>query len=201
MKPIISLSLNLLKYSQTMSYNPYSLEGKTIFVTGASSGIGQSTAIECSKLGAKLIITGRNIERLQRTFDLLEGEGHIQIAGDLTVEEEMNTIVDSLPKLDGFVNNAGIGNTLPVQFTTKKVIDKVFQTNLVAPVLLTSVLLKRKLFNRGASLVLTSSIAVFIILWEIVLMECQNLELKAFQSMSQGSLRGNKYDVILYILG
>lgn len=159
MKPIISLSLNLLKYSQTMSYNPYSLEGKTIFVTGASSGIGQSTAIECSKLGAKLIITGRNIERLQQTFDLLEGEGHIQIAGDLTVEEEMNAIVDSLPKLDGFVNNAGIGNTLPVQFTTKKVIDKVFQTNLVAPVLLTSVLLKRKLFNREASLVLTSSIA------------------------------------------
>lgn len=103
-----------------MPYNPYSLEGKTIFVTGASSGIGQSTAIECSKLGAKLIITGRNIERLQRTFDLLEGEGHIQIAGDLTVEEEMNTIVDSLPKLDGFVNNAGIGSTLPVQFTTKK---------------------------------------------------------------------------------
>ena len=112
MKPIISLSLNLLKYSQTMSYNPYSLEGKTIFVTGASSGIGQSTAIECSKLGAKLIITGRNIERLQQTFDLLEGEGHIQIAGDLTVEEEMNAIVDSLPKLDGFVNNAGIGLSL-----------------------------------------------------------------------------------------
>ena len=65
------------------SYNPFSLEGKTILVTGASSGIGQATAIECSKMGAKLVITGRNAERLQETFNQLEGEGHQQIIADL----------------------------------------------------------------------------------------------------------------------
>ena len=43
-----------------INYNPFSLEGKTILVTGASSGIGQTTAIECSKMGAKVIITDRN---------------------------------------------------------------------------------------------------------------------------------------------
>lgn len=159
MKPIISLSLNLLKYSQTMSYNPYSLEGKTIFVTGASSGIGQSTAIECSKLGAKLIITGRDVERLQSTFEQLEGDDHIQIAGDLTVEEDMNAIVDSLPKLDGFVNNAGIGKTLPVQFTNSEVLKNVLDINLVAPFLLAKQLLKTKKIKKGASIVFTSSIA------------------------------------------
>ena len=58
-----------------MSYNPFSLEGKTILVTGASSGIGQTTAIECSKLGAKVVITGRNVERLQQTFSQLDGDG------------------------------------------------------------------------------------------------------------------------------
>ena len=58
------------KQIRNMSYNPYSLEGKTILVTGASSGIGQKTAIECSKMGAKMVITGRNVERLQKTFSL-----------------------------------------------------------------------------------------------------------------------------------
>ena len=70
-----------------MSYNPFSLEGKTVLVTGASSGIGQATAIECAKMGAKVVITGRNIERLQETFDQLEGEGHLQIVADLNSED------------------------------------------------------------------------------------------------------------------
>ena len=91
-----------------MSYNPYSLEGKTVFVTGASSGIGRSTAIECSKLGAKLIITGRNIERLQQTFERLEGEGHILVAGDLISKDDINSIIKQLSPLDGVVCNAGI---------------------------------------------------------------------------------------------
>lgn len=143
-----------------MSYNPYSLEGKTIFVTGASSGIGQSTAIECSKLGAKLIITGRNVERLQYTFEQLEGDDHMQIAGDLTVEEDMNAIVDNLPKLDGFVNNAGIGGkTTPVQFTNSEVLKNILDINLVAPFLLAKQLLKTKKIKKGASIVFTSSIA------------------------------------------
>ena len=56
-------------------------------MTGASSGIGQATAIECAKMGAKVVITGRNIERLQETFDQLEGEGHLQIVADLNSED------------------------------------------------------------------------------------------------------------------
>ena len=66
-----------------MSYNPYSLEGKTILVTGASSGIGKATAIECSKLGARVVITGRDEARLQQTLSSLEGEGHVVIRADL----------------------------------------------------------------------------------------------------------------------
>ena len=52
-------------------YNPFSLEGKTVLVTGASSGIGRATAIECSKLGATLVLTGRNESALQETKELL----------------------------------------------------------------------------------------------------------------------------------
>ena len=68
-------------------YNPFSLEGKTVLVTGASSGIGRGIAVECSKMGAKVVINGRNKERLQKTFDQLEGEGHIQIVADLSIQE------------------------------------------------------------------------------------------------------------------
>ena len=76
------------------NYNPFSLEGKTILVTGASSGIGQATAIECSKMGAKLVITGRNAERLQHTFDRLAGDGHKQI----------NNITTAIDKRDYYIN-------------------------------------------------------------------------------------------------
>ena len=65
-------------------YNPFSLSGKTILVTGASSGIGRATAIECSKMGAVLVLTGRNQERLQETLALLEGKGHSLFTCDLT---------------------------------------------------------------------------------------------------------------------
>ena len=62
-----------------MSYNPFSLEGKTILVTGASSGIGQACAIECSRLGANVIICGRNRERLESTISLMIGENNLRL--------------------------------------------------------------------------------------------------------------------------
>ena len=70
-------------------YNPYSLEGKTILVTGASSGIGRATAIECSKMGAKVIITARNEIRLKKTLDSLYGEGHSMIPCDLSCDSDL----------------------------------------------------------------------------------------------------------------
>ena len=79
-------------------YNPYSLEGKTILVTGASSGIGRTTAIECSKMGARVVVTARNEERLKETLSTLEGEGHQMILADLGKEEDLDKLVSELPK-------------------------------------------------------------------------------------------------------
>ena len=75
-----------------MSYNPFSLKGKTVLVTGASSGIGQATAIECSKLGANVIISARNENRLKDTLSQMDGEGH-SIAEDKTVINDEKTLV------------------------------------------------------------------------------------------------------------
>lgn len=144
-----------------MSYNPFSLEGKTVLVTGASSGIGQATAIECSKMGAKVVITGRNVERLQETFSQLEGEGHLQIAADISKEEDIDRLVAECPALDGLVNNAGRGLSKPVNFIKSEDLQEVFQTNLFGVVLLTKMLLKKKKISKGASIVFTSSISSY----------------------------------------
>ena len=80
-----------------MSYNPFSLEGKTILVTGASSGIGKAAAIECSKLGAKIIVTARNETRLSQTLQELEGEGHQMVICDLNNEADIDKMVSDLP--------------------------------------------------------------------------------------------------------
>ena len=146
----------------SMSYNPFSLIGKTILVTGASSGIGQETAIECSRMGAKVIISGRNQDRLQETFNQLEGDNHLQVIADLNEEVDILKLVDACPPLDGLVNNAGRGKSKPVQFIKKEDLQDVFDTNLFGMALLTKSLLKMKKISPGASLVFTSSISAYI---------------------------------------
>ncbi len=138
-------------------YNPYSLENKTILITGASSGIGRATAVECSKMGAKCIITGRNVDRLNETFHNLEGEGHIQINADLTLEKDIELLVDQSPLLDGFVCNAGIVNTVPIGFYKESEIEGVFKTNTFSMMMLTKYLIKKKKLNKPSSIVYTAS--------------------------------------------
>ena len=140
-------------------YNPFSLEGKTILVTGASSGIGRATAIECSKMGAQVIITARNEARLRETYNQLEGENHQMVLGDLAEESTIEQLVDAIPHIDGLVNNAGISNTKPIGFIKPDDLEKLFSTNAYAPMMLTKTLLKKKKLNNGASIVFVSSAA------------------------------------------
>lgn len=142
-------------------YNPFSLRGKTILVTGASSGIGRATAIECSRLGAALVLTGRNEKALQETKEQLAdlGNGHSILVADLTNEEACEDLVSRLPLLDGFVSNAGIGKMLPLQFYSLEVLDEVFRINCFSPMLLLKLLVKRKRLKNNSSVVFTASIS------------------------------------------
>ena len=138
--------------------NPFSLVDKTILVTGASSGIGKATAIECSKMGAKMVITGRNELRLQETMQSLEGEGHQMIVADLTKEDDLNSI-EQCPLIDGLVNNAGSTIMVPTQFISREKLQQVLEVNTIAPILLTQILVKKKKIAKGASIVFTDSIS------------------------------------------
>ena len=141
-------------------FKPFSLQNKKILITGASSGIGRATAIECSKMGAAVIITARNEERLQETFSRLEGPGHKKIIADLTVTDEIDKLIETIDSLDGLVNNAGIGGRLtPIKFIKEEEIDKILRVNTIAPLLLTKKLYTKNKINKNASIVFTSSVA------------------------------------------
>ncbi len=143
-------------------YNPFSLENKTILVTGASSGIGKSTAIECSKLGATVIVTARNEERLKEVFDALDtsfGQQHQMVIADLSTDEGIASVVSTVPVLDGVASNAGVVVELvPVKFLKNDVMQRTFEVNTLSHVKLARDLYKKKKLNRGASYVFTSSV-------------------------------------------
>lgn len=138
--------------------NPFSLEGKTILITGASSGIGQGCAIMAAQLGAKVIVCGRNEERLQETKSQLVGEGHSTFAGDLTESETIERMIAEVPSLDGAVFSAGISMTAPFPFCTREKFDKVFNVNFFSPIELLRLLVKKKKLVNGSSVVFISSV-------------------------------------------
>jgi len=141
------------------TFNPFSLEGKTILVTGASSGIGRETAIECGAMGANVVITGRNAERLNEVYDLLSAtSANVQLVADLTLAGDVEGLVAQMPQLDGVVMCAGNSTTLPLQFGTREKFDEMFGVNFFAPVELLRLLYKKKVLKKGASVVLIASI-------------------------------------------
>ena len=142
-------------------HNPFSLENKTILITGASSGIGRAIAVECANMQAKLIITGRNAERLSEALAMLDGSGHTHIVADLTDDAQLKELVEQMPNLNGVALCAGIDKRLPVKFINKDDFDVVMQTNLFSPSYLMQQLLKKKKIEKQSSIVFISSIAAY----------------------------------------
>ena len=141
------------------TFNPFTLEGKTILVTGASSGIGRGIAIACSKMGATVIINGRNEQRLAETMTEMQGEENLSLAADLSDSNSLTEMVSRLPKLDGIVHCAGIGQRVLCKQLQEVDLDTMMDVNFKAPVMLQTEILKQKKINKGASIVFIASIA------------------------------------------
>ena len=99
---------------------PCSLQGKTILVTGASSGIGRETAIACSEAGARVILTGRNEQRLAETYASIKGGDHLLIAADTNDEETFFPLVKALTPVQGKAFWSGIVTMTPFLFTIRQ---------------------------------------------------------------------------------
>jgi NAD(P)-dependent dehydrogenase (short-subunit alcohol dehydrogenase family) len=139
--------------------NPFSLSGKTVLVTGASSGIGRATAVLCSEMGANVIITARNQKRLAETFNMLQNNAHHLFIADLTNARQVEELIDDVPFLDGCVFCAGVVKTLAIKMSDKKDLEEIFDTNTFSAIYLTQLLIGQKKLNKNGSLVYLSSIS------------------------------------------
>lgn len=139
-------------------FNPFSLEGKTILVTGASSGLGRGIAIQCSKMGANVVINGRNEDRLQETLSQMEGDSHHIINADIATKDGIDRVVAKTPVLDGYVNSAGIPSLIPLKNISREYMENILNVNTIAPITLISLLVKKKKLVKKSSIVIIGSI-------------------------------------------
>lgn len=144
-----------------MSEDVFSLTGKSVFITGASSGIGKAIAINSAKQGGRIHLSGRNEERLQQTLNELPHQDsmHSYLTGDLKSAEDITTICEQLPKLDGVVFNAGFTKTAPIKFAKEELVNDIFTTNIQSSIHFMRLLLKKRKLKNGASVCFISSVA------------------------------------------
>ena len=135
------------------------LEGKHILVTGASSGMGRVFSRMIAEQGAQVSLLARNEEKLKETISQMDGSGHHYFICDLTNDDQIKCAVSQMNPLDGVVFCAGINDYVPVKFIKQEKIEHIFQTNYNSQIILTQMLLKKKLINKKASLVYISSLS------------------------------------------
>lgn len=137
----------------------FSLKGKIILITGASSGIGRAVAQQCATAGATCIITARNQDRLKNTLESLSGEGHQMTLSDLSTEEGVRNLVSNLPKVNGVVCCAGVVETKMLKFTEEEDLQHLFSINTFSTIRLIRDMVQQKKFNKESSIVLVSSVS------------------------------------------
>lgn len=138
---------------------PFSLSGKKLLVTGASSGIGRSIAVQSAIQGAEILLTARNLPRLEETRSLLAAGNHHIYDADLCNDDSVLSLADSLPELDGIILNAGMVKTVPVRFVTREILETLFDANFNGSVLLIQRLLRLKKIKKGGSICFISSVS------------------------------------------
>jgi NAD(P)-dependent dehydrogenase (short-subunit alcohol dehydrogenase family) len=112
------------------------------------------------KNGRYIVITARNSEQLQDTYQQLQGIGHRQIIADLNNEEDLKRLAENTPELHGIVHNAGITKPLPFKFINRKDFDVLMQTDFYAPAFITQYLQKQKKIQKGSSIVFIATFSV-----------------------------------------
>lgn len=138
--------------------NPFSIEGKTFLVTGAASGMGRATALTCARMGANVVAADFNEVGLDALSREMPQGNHLFMPINLADENTWETLLETIPIVDGIAGCAGIASMKPFSFIDKSDFDKVFGVNFFGPVLLVKSLLKKKKIAKGGSVVFVSSV-------------------------------------------
>lgn len=145
----------------TTDASAFSVAGKRVLVTGASSGLGRATAIALATHGAIVVACGRDRARLEATRSDMPGDGHALAPGDLNTDEAIDATVETAGKVHGVVHSAGISIPTPLRLAKREYVEAVLRTNYIAPILLTQRLLAKNRVERGGSILFLASIAAF----------------------------------------
>lgn len=142
--------------------NPLDLTGRTILVTGASSGIGSETAILLSKLGARVVLTARKEKGLTKTLALLDSDKHLIAPFELTDFDSIPAFLKEVSiktnGLDGLVHCAGIQSTIPLRFLKKSDLHKLFSINVDSAFALIKGFRQKGVCRPNSSIVLLASV-------------------------------------------
>lgn len=144
--------------------DPFSLDGKTILVTGASSGIGRQCAIDCAKSGARVVLVARNEERLQATLNQMPGRGHGYYVFDLEQivhegKKFVSNIVQERGFISGLINCAGISSTVPLKLVKPEALEQMVRTNIYSAYFLTQEVCRMGNYDKvGTSIIYLSSV-------------------------------------------
>jgi NAD(P)-dependent dehydrogenase (short-subunit alcohol dehydrogenase family) len=139
------------------------LDGRTFLVTGASSGIGRATAVLLSELGARVVLTARNCQKLQETANMMQpGEHRIKPAdlGDVdAIPDWLAGVAEEVGPLDGFVHSAGVASLVPLRTLTAKHADEIMRVNYYSAVSLVNAFSRKRVRAASSSIVLVASVA------------------------------------------
>jgi NAD(P)-dependent dehydrogenase (short-subunit alcohol dehydrogenase family) len=143
--------------------NPLDLSGKTVLVTGASAGIGRSTAVLLSRLGARIVLSARNADRLEQTAGEMDGSGHYIAALDLANPNEisgwMAGVIEAVGPLSGLAFCAGVAPIMPIRFLSLKQFEEVMRVNFYSAAMLLKEFARKRVHQEAASVVFVASVA------------------------------------------
>jgi NAD(P)-dependent dehydrogenase (short-subunit alcohol dehydrogenase family) len=142
--------------------NLFSLEGKTVLVTGASSGIGRQCAVDCAAAGARVVLVGRNQERLEETLAQMEPHGHVSYSFDLNrlneIQQLAEQVTEEVGALDGLVHAAGVECTKPFKLLTPEDYESILRVNAISGLELARQCTVKKRFNKSGGVIFIASI-------------------------------------------
>jgi NAD(P)-dependent dehydrogenase (short-subunit alcohol dehydrogenase family) len=146
---------------------PGALEDRVILVTGASGGIGAELARSCAALGARVVLTGRNVKKLESVYDSIRAAGGLRPSiAPLDFEKAdashyaalASAVREEFGRLDGLAHVAGqLGERAPIEHHDVIAWMRVMHVNLNAPFILTQALLPLLKLSQDASIVFTAS--------------------------------------------
>ena len=146
-----------------MTFAPASFSGKTIIVTGASSGLGQATATLLAALGARIVLVGRSVERLHMVAVSLSGDDHrtrsVDLSDDTAADDAVKSIVGECGPIDGLFHSAGSSLVMPIRLTKRSQIDDLFGASVYGSLGIARGLARKGAMTDGGSIVFMTSVS------------------------------------------